>query len=156
MLEYLEQYLPPIDHQHNLSESTLDYLDDLQDYLVMKSNIFWDFLKGFSYTDKTNEWIQSAEDMLREFLTIMPFQEILNLIDAVMLNFNDKRALILIRYEWALRRNVKIDPVTFTNAKDILKYGMEGFGNAFTIIQQILHKTVTGEEMEVHNINMHY
>lgn len=153
MLSYFEQYLPPVD-QANISETTLDYLDNLQDYIEMKSNHLWGFLKGSSYTTKTDEWIKGAEECFRDFLTIIPFEEILNFFDALALNSNDRRALIIIRYERSLSRSDKLSnkddpPLTVANAKDIFDYIWEAVFNGFTSIHEILQDTVMGVNSEV-------
>lgn len=150
MLDYLDQFIPPVNHQ-DISESTLDYLDDLQDCLVQISDSIWDYLKESSYTKTTDKLIKSSEDTLRDFLTIFPLQEILNFFDAVVLNPNDKRAAILLRYQRALRRiddrNVDNDnDISVTNFKGILIYILEAVENGYKSVHQILHSTVMGEK----------
>lgn len=137
--------------QANISESTLDYLDNLQDYIEVKSNSLWGFLKGPSYTTKTDEWIQRAEAILSDFLTIFPVHEILNFFDVLALNSNDRRAVIIIRYERSLGRNDENDlPMTVANASDIFDYIREAVLNGLASIQGILKDTAMEVNSEVH------
>lgn len=152
-LLFLEQYLPPID-QTNVSDSTLDYLDELHDYLKIKANMLWSFFNGSDYTTITNEWITRAEQILTNFFTLIPFQEILNFFDAVASNSNDRRALIIVRYERYLwLSNTLLDtntpPVAVTNAQDIFEFLWKKALVAITSIDKILHDTVTGVKGEV-------
>lgn len=154
IVNYFEQYIPPVD-QANVSDSTLDYLDSLQDYILMKSNSLWAFLKGSSYKRKTDEWIKGAEEMLKDFLTIIPFQEHLNFLDALALNSNDRRAVIIVRYERSLRRSDKLSnkddpPLTVANAKDIFDTILEIVLNSFASIHELLQDTIMGVKSEVH------
>lgn len=149
MLSYLDQFMPPVNHK-DISESTLDYLDNLLDNLVEISNIFWDYVEGPAYTRTTDKWIKSLEDMLRDILTILPFEEILNFFDAVVLNPNDRRAAILLRYQRALRRNEDRNsdshtPLSVSNVGGILYYILEAVNNGYKSVHHVLRSTLTGE-----------
>lgn len=156
VLVFLEQHIPPVD-QASITESTLDDLDKLHDYLEAKIYRLWNFINGSSYTTTTDKWITRLEEMLRDFLTVVPFQEILHFFDVITLNSNDRRALIIFRYERRLamsetffgRHNQSV-----TNAEDIFDLICERTFYAFNSIQEILRATVMREYSEV-NFDSH-
>lgn len=157
LLVFLEQSIPPVD-QESITESTLDYLDELHDYLEVKIYSFWNFINGSSYTTTTDKWITRLEEMLRDFLTVVPFQEILNYFDAIALSSTDRLALIIFRYE----RRLAMSETFFgqhipsvTNAEDIFDIICEKIFFAFTSIQETLRATISGEYSEV-NFDIHF
>ncbi|KAJ6650040.1 hypothetical protein Bhyg_05283 [Pseudolycoriella hygida] len=91
-IHLLDPYIPLVD-QADISESLLDYLDNLKDFLVIESNRFWNFLKGSHFKHTTDSWMETTEEMLTHFLKVIPTDEVCNLVDAVMLNSNDWRAM---------------------------------------------------------------
>lgn len=145
-LSSLEQYIPPVDRA-NISESQLDYLDDLHGFLDVKSKSIWRFINDSAYTTITNEWIRRTHDLLHDLFMIIPFEEISNLFDTLALNSDDRRVFIILRYE--LRKDVNA-PALLADVNDVFKYISEIVVNDFRDIRSF-YNTVVGAIKEVYS-----
>ncbi|XP_037042568.1 uncharacterized protein LOC119078930 isoform X2 [Bradysia coprophila] len=147
LVTYFEDYIPPVDRK-NVDESTLDYLDDLQEFLDAESSSLWRFIKGSGYTGMTDKWIAKAQKFYVDVSTVIPLQEILNIFDAAVLNLNDRRALLILRSEIATSGSYGLtDKVQ--NAKDVLKLISETVTNDLSAIRDILLATAMEANSEI-------
>lgn len=152
-LNYFEQFIPPVDKE-NVSPSTLDYLDDLQDFLHAMSNNAWRFVKKSNYITVSDEWIAKAETLLSDVLTLVPIQEIFNFFDAIAMNSNDRRALVILRTIFGERsKNSFMDGETvstFANLGDIFNFVTEIASDAFKQLLNILNDIKNGVDSKVY------
>ncbi|KAG4079452.1 hypothetical protein HA402_005149 [Bradysia odoriphaga] len=148
LVTYFEDFIPPVDRK-NVDESTLDYLDDMQEFLHAESSSVWRFIKGSGYAGVTDRWIAKAQKFYGDICTVIPLQEILNIFDAAVLNLNDRRALLILRSEIATSGSYELTDRA-TNAKDVLKLISETVTNDLSAIRDILlAKTVEANSEKI-------
>lgn len=146
MMDHFEQFVPPVD-KSDMSESMLDYLDDLYESLSSQINRAWIFIRAASYTSITYGWIETGEEILGDLFSFFPINEIENFFDAIILNANDRRALIILITDYWQRRsatdsNVEDGSSSRSNAGGV-------FGHIFTTVYDIVGELSLGLKNKV-------
>lgn len=148
----LESYLPPLDRMKlNVDDSALEYLDDLKDVLEANSYKLWRFIKGSAYKTVTDGWIANVDAFLRDLLTFAPLSELSNFLDEVVLNSNNRLAMIAVRYdrERSRRYNYQLPNKDDGNAISFVAENiwdvLNGMSKVAVIFRDVFHDIVTGE-----------